>query len=116
MAVPSERKADHLRLAADPGVQHAVSTGLQQVRLRHRALPERDLDAVSLRTRLLGRPLEAPLLISAMTGGTAAAEEVNRRLMRAASERGVGLVLGSGRRLLDDPELLRTYRPAGAAR
>src|SRR3954470_16079815 len=101
MAVMSERKADHLRLAAEPGVEHTVSTGLERVRLRHRALPERDLDAVSLRTRLLGRSLEAPLVISAMTGGTEQAEEVNRRLMRAAATAGIALVLGSGRRLLD---------------
>jgi isopentenyl-diphosphate delta-isomerase len=36
--------------------------------------------------------------------------------MRAAAEHGIALVLGSGRRLLDDPDLLRTYRPAGAER
>jgi isopentenyl-diphosphate delta-isomerase len=116
MAVMSERKADHLRLAAGPDVQHRVPTGLERVRLRHRALPERDLEAVSLRTRLLDRTLDAPLVISAMTGGTNQAEEVNRRLLRAAAAAGIALVLGSGRRLLDDPELLRTYRPAGEER
>src|SRR4051812_27470787 len=113
---PTERKADHLRLAADPGVQHTVATGLEAVRLRHRALPERALDAVSLRLRLLGHGLQAPLVISAMTGGTAQAEELTRRLLCAAARNGVGLVLGSGRRLLDDPAVLRTYRPAGQER
>src|SRR3954453_18963323 len=112
----SERKADHLRLAAGAGFQPTVSTGLERVRLRHRALPERDLRGVSLRTRLLGRTLEAPLVVSAMTGGTAQSEEVNRRLLRAAAHAGIALVLGSGRRLLDDPQLLRTYRPAGEER
>src|SRR4051794_23348717 len=112
MAVMSERKADHLRLAAEPGVEHTVTTGLEHVRLRHRALPERDLDTVSLRTRLLGRTLDAPLVVSAMPGGTAQAEEVNGRLRRAAAAVGIALVLGSGRRLLDAPALLRTYRPA----
>ncbi len=34
---------------------------------------------------------------------------INRRLMRAAAEHGVGLVLGSGRRLLRDPTLRPTY-------
>jgi isopentenyl-diphosphate delta-isomerase len=51
-----------------------------------------------------------------MTGGTADALEVNRRLARAAAEHGVALVLGSGRALLDDPALLPTYRPAGGGR
>jgi isopentenyl-diphosphate Delta-isomerase len=112
----AQRKADHLRIAAGDGVEHASGTGLERVRLRHRALPERDLAAVGLETRVLGRELAAPLLISAMTGGTAEAEAINARLIGAAGEHGVGLVLGSGRRLLDDRALLPTYRPRGSAR
>ena len=51
-----------------------------------------------------------------MTGGTDEAGEVNRRLALAAAEHRIGLVLGSGRPLLDDPALLPTYRPAGGPR
>jgi isopentenyl-diphosphate Delta-isomerase len=108
----SERKADHLRIAAEPGIEHAGDAGLDDVRLRHRALPERDLADVSLETELLGVRLGAPLVVSAMTGGTPEAEVVNARLARAASEHGLALVLGSGRALLDDPDQLPTYRSA----
>ncbi len=104
------RKADHLRIAARPDVEHTGSTGFAALRLRHRALPERDLDEVSLETTLLGKELAAPLVVSAMTGGTDEAAEINARLARAACEQGLALVLGSGRALLDDPELLPTYR------
>jgi len=104
------RKAEHLRLATGPGVEHRTGGGLSAVRLRHRALPGRDLDAVGLTTDLLGARLAAPLVVSAMTGGTPEAETVNRRLARAAAEHGIALVLGSGRALLGDPDLLRTYR------
>lgn len=110
------RKADHLRIAAEAGVEHAAGSGLERVRLRHRALPERDLAAVSLRTHLLGRNVAAPLVVSAMTGGTRDAGEINGQLMRAAAAHGIALVLGSGRHLLDDPETLRTYRPTPADR
>ena len=103
------RKADHLRIAAEEGVEHTGGTGLEHVRLRHRALPERALAAVSLDCTLLGVELGAPLVVSAMTGGTAEATEINRRLARAAAGAGIALVLGSGRALLDDPGLLRTY-------
>jgi isopentenyl-diphosphate Delta-isomerase len=115
MALPdmNRRKRDHLRIAAGPGVTHAISSGLDGLRLRHRALPERDLADVSLDTVLLGRPLRAPLLISAMTGGVREATVVNERLARAAADHGVAMTLGSGRALLDDPSLLRTY--VGAA-
>jgi isopentenyl-diphosphate delta-isomerase len=110
------RKAEHLRIAGEAGVAHARSTGLEHVRLRHRALPAGALAAVSLETTLLGARLGAPLVISAMTGGTSEAAAINRRLAAAAAEHGVALALGSGRALLDDPGLLATYRPAGAAR
>lgn len=111
MAISSaRRKDDHLRIAAGPGVLHVTGSGLGEVRLRHRALPGRDLDDVALGVRLLGRELAAPLLISAMTGGTPGAAVLNAHLARAAAERGLGVVLGSGRPLLDDPSLLPTYR------
>ena len=106
----TSRKAEHLRIAAGAGVAHASGSGLDDVRLRHRALPGRDLCDVDLTTELLGVRLRAPLFVSAMTGGTPEAEAVNRRLAFAAAEHGIALVLGSGRALLHDPALLRTYR------
>ena len=57
MAVP-DRKSEHLRIAAGAGVEHHAGSGLADVRLLHRA------------TCVLGRTLQAPLLVSAMTGGT----------------------------------------------
>jgi isopentenyl-diphosphate delta-isomerase len=104
------RKADHLRIAAGPDVAHAGGSGLEGVRLRHRALPERDLADVTLETTLLGATLSAPLVVSAMTGGTDEAAAINAELARAACEHGLALVLGSGRALLEDPSLLPTYR------
>ena len=112
----SGRKADHLRIAAEPGIEHTGTPGLGALRLRHRALPGRDLADVALRCELLGTSLAAPLLISAMTGGTDEAGQVNARLAAAAAEHRIGLVLGSGRPLLDDPSLLPTYRPKGGPR
>ena len=109
-AAATSRKAEHLRIAAGPGVDHTVSSGLDAVRLRHRALPGRDLADVDLSVDLLGVRLDAPLIVSAMTGGTPEAEAINSRLARAAAEHGIALVLGSGRSLLADPALRRTYR------
>jgi isopentenyl-diphosphate Delta-isomerase len=108
------RKHDHLRIAAGRDVEHAAGPGLDAVRLRHRALPERDLADVSLRCEILGRPLRAPLFVSAMTGGVGAATDVNARLAEAAAEHGVAMTLGSGRALLDDPGLIGTYLRRGA--
>lgn len=104
------RKQDHLRIAARPDMVHRTSAGLDDVRLRHRALPGRDLADVDTAAEVLGVALAAPVLVSAMTGGTDEARLVNDRLARAAAELGAGMTLGSGRALLDDPSLLPTYR------
>ena len=103
------RKDDHLRLAADPRVLHARPAGFRAWKLRHRALPERDLADVDLATTFLGVRLAAPVVISSMTGGTERAALVNGRLARVAHERGLAMGLGSGRALLADPSVLRTY-------
>lgn len=104
------RKDDHLNVAARPESLHTGTTGLERFRLRHRALPERDLADVDLSTTFLGHRLRAPLIISAMTGGTDRARVVNARLGAAAAAHGLAMGLGSGRALLVDPELLPTYR------
>ena len=97
------RKGDHLRLTLEAEVGFAtLRTGLDDVRVVPRALPERELADVELSLDLWGRSLGAPVLISCMTGGTTEAGAVNRALAVAAQEHRVALGLGSGRVLLED--------------
>lgn len=99
------RKAEHLHLAmGDDAGFVGLTTGFEDVRVRARALPGRDLADVDLSVDLWGRQLYAPLLLSCMTGGTPAAGEVNRALAAAAQHHRVALGLGSGRVLFDEPE------------
>jgi hypothetical protein len=104
------RKDDHLDVATRAGSLHTAGTGLRRYRLRHRALPGRDLADVDLATAFLGARLAAPLMVSAMTGGTERARRLNERLAGAAAAHGLSMGLGSGRALLADPSLLPTYR------
>jgi len=102
----SERKAGHLRLAVEEGGRlqfQGLTAGWERVRLVHRALPELDLAAVDTAVTIFGHRLQAPLLISSMTGGTPEATLINRRLARAAQAAGVAMGLGSMRVALDDP-------------
>lgn len=102
----SERKDHHLDLCLDEDVGSAgLATGLGGYTLEYDALPELDLDDVDLGVTVLGKQLRAPIIIGAMTGGTARAGEVNRRLARAAARVGVGMALGSQRAMLVKPEL-----------
>jgi isopentenyl-diphosphate delta-isomerase len=104
-----ERKSRHLDICLDDDVASRLDAGWHGVRLRHEALPEIALEDVDTRTTFLGRSLQAPLLISSMTGGTQRAREVNRRLAVAAQRAGFAFGLGSGRAMLEDPTLTPTY-------
>jgi isopentenyl-diphosphate delta-isomerase len=105
-----DRKSRHLDICLHDDVRSHLEAGFGATRLRHEALPERALEDVRLGAGFLGTPLRAPLLISSMTGGTARALTINRRLAAAAQVHGIALALGSQRAALEDPSLLATYR------
>lgn len=109
MRSSSARKADHLRINLAEDVSSDAATGLDEFHFRHLALPEIDLADVQLSTGFLDRRLAAPFVISCMTGGTEAAQPINRILAAAAQRFGFALGLGSGRALLESPELLSTF-------
>jgi isopentenyl-diphosphate Delta-isomerase len=111
MASTPDRKDSHLALALEREVEFpdGDATGFGALRFDHDALPELDLDEVDVATTLLGKPLAAPLVVGAMTGGTPRAGEMNRRLAMAAARCRVGFALGSQRKMLADPGTRSTY-------
>ena len=111
----AKRKSDHLSICAAEDVAAGLSTGLERCRLVHCALPELDLAEVDLRTRFLGRELRAPLLVSAMTGGTARARRVNHNLARAAQALGLAMGVGSQRAAIENPRQASTYQVRAVA-
>ncbi len=106
----SDRKEEHLDITATQDVRSAHTTGLERYQLLPCALPEMALSDVSLRARFLGHELGAPLLISAMTGGTPRAADLNRRLAQAAQTLGLAMGLGSQRVALDDPQQMASFQ------
>jgi isopentenyl-diphosphate delta-isomerase len=110
------RKADHIRinLERDVGAK-GITSGFEEYYFLGRALPELDLGDVDPATELFGRKLGAPLLISCMVGGTDQAGRLNRALAEAAQELRLAMGVGSGRVLLEDPSVLRTFDIRAAA-
>lgn len=108
-----KRKSDHIRICLehDVGAKH-VSTWLEHVWLIHSAIPTVDYDAIDMRVRFLGHDFSAPLLVSAMTGGTEEASSINAAIAEAVEELGLGMGVGSQRAALEDPSLARTFRIA----
>lgn len=105
------RKDAHLSICLEDEVELSShdGNGFASYRFDHDALPEIAKRDVSLETTFLGRQLSAPILVGAMTGGTPRAAEVNRRLAIAAAKTGIGLALGSQRRMLEDAEARTSY-------
>lgn len=106
----SSRKADHIRINLEEDVRSSLGTGLERYHFTHQALPELDLEVVDLTQKLFGRVLEAPVLISSMTGGTPKAGELNRILAAAAQATGIAMGLGSQRAAIEDPALAATFQ------
>jgi len=107
-----ERKLDHIRVVLDSPVEHEAGTLLGEVVLIHQAVPETDLSSIDTRVVFLGYRLEAPLIVTGMTGGHEAAARINCAIAEAVAELGLGMGVGSQRAALEHPELAETYRVA----
>ena len=106
-----DRKNAHLRICLEEPVEPPdVTTGFERYRFEHDALPELSRTDIDLSTTALGKRLELPLMIGAMTGGTERAGEINRILAAAAQECGVAMGLGSQRKMLESPKVAETFR------
>ncbi len=95
------RKDQHLDVVLSGGGRHAQASGFDDWRFVHEALPDLDHAKIDLGADFLGRRLQAPLLISAMTGGPARAEAINARLAEAAQHLGIALAVGSQRAAIE---------------
>ncbi|MER3420687.1 MAG: type 2 isopentenyl-diphosphate Delta-isomerase, partial [Chloroflexota bacterium] len=106
------RKREHLRINLEEDVAaKGVTTGFERYRLVHQALPELDLATVDTVLTLFGRRLRAPLIISAMTGGTEEGARLNRVLAEVAQALGIGMGVGSQRVAVEDgPEAVRSFQ------
>lgn len=105
------RKLKHVDVCLNYPVEYRTrTTGLERFDLPYTALPETDLARIDTATRFLGKPLAAPLLIGAMTGGAELSATINRHLAEAAETLGLGLMLGSQRVMLERPQTAPTFQ------
>lgn len=105
-----QRKADHIKINLEKDVRSALTTRLEDYHFVHEAVPEIDLGQIDTSVELFATRLEAPILISSMTGGTADAETINLRLAEAAQEMKIAMGVGSQRAAIENPEHAKTFQ------
>lgn len=104
------RKRRHVEACLDGPVEYRTrTTGFESIDLPYRALPETSLAAIDPSASFLARPMSAPLLVGAMTGGAELSATLNRNLALAAQRVGVGMMLGSQRVMLEAPSAASTF-------
>ena len=103
-----QRKKDHLKICVEESVE-TNKTGFEDVTLVHSSLPELDFMEIDTKTKFLGKKLNLPLIIAALTGGTDEAKKINKDLAEIAEKKGIGFSLGSQRAMIEDSSLKNTY-------
>lgn len=98
----NKRKTEHIRHCLTGNVEGVnKSTGLEGISFIHNALPEINFADIDLGASFLDKSINAPFLVSSMTGGSELAAKINQNLAKAAEEKGWAIGLGSTRALLE---------------
>ncbi|MGN9166064.1 type 2 isopentenyl-diphosphate Delta-isomerase [Tissierellaceae bacterium HCP3S3_D8] len=80
------------------------NTLLEDVFLEHNALPELNFSDIDTSTKFLGKTIDYPIIINAMTGGTDFAAEINADLSLLAKEFNIPMAVGSETIILCEDE------------
>lgn len=104
------RKADHIRICLDENSQaRKATTGFEDIHFIHKALPEINKQNIDPSTYFLNHKFSAPLVVGAITGGTAQAEKINATIAEAVEELQLGMGVGSQRAAIEDKSLMQTF-------
>jgi isopentenyl-diphosphate delta-isomerase len=108
--ITSRRKKEHLELSLSSDVSFkSKSNGFEYYDFIHDAATEVELDKINFETKFFKKKINYSFLISCMTGGTKAAENINAKLAIAAEELKIPIGVGSQRQALENKKFRNTY-------
>ena len=108
-----KRKADHIKICLNEKAQARKATaGFEDVQFIHRALPEVDKKKIDVSTTFFDHKFSAPLIVGAMTGGTAEATRINAAIAEAVEQLQLGMGVGSQRAAIENQKLAKTFAVA----
>ncbi len=94
----TDRKLEHIKLALDSQTKLAE----QDIRFNYEPMLAAHPKNIDLSISFLGKTMRTPIWVSSMTGGTGVARTINANIARACREFGMGMGLGSCRKILFD--------------
>ena len=103
-----ERKREHVQIALEEDVS-AHHNYWDDVKLVHNALPEINEEEIDLSIKLFRKKLEAPMIISGITGGYSEGKKINENLAATAEKFQIAMGVGSQRAALENSQLKDTY-------
>lgn len=88
-------------------------TLFEDIFLEHNALPDLNFDQIDTKIKFLGKTIDFPIMINAMTGGSELTGEINKDLAQIAKDYNIPMAVGSQTIILDgDEETLQSFRVA----
>lgn len=105
-----QRKEDHIDLALKPENQGPLTTLLENIHFVHQPLVNMAFNDIDTSSEFLGYKLGAPIIITAITGGTRRAYEINKALAEVAEKYRIGMGVGSQRPMILNPDTLYSYK------
>ena len=94
----NDRKLEHIKLALDS----QTKLDEQDLRFHYEPMLAAHPENLDLSIKFLGKTMRTPIWVSSMTGGTGVARTINGHISRACREFGMGMGLGSCRKILFD--------------
>ena len=107
----SLRKKEHIALCLTDEVSFRKKTnGFDHYEFAHNSLTEVDISKINFQSKLFGKNINYPFLISCMTGGTKEAENINERLAYVSEKIKVPIGVGSQRQALENKKHHNSYK------
>jgi isopentenyl-diphosphate delta-isomerase len=103
------RKLEHIRICLEHQVESTIPSGFNDVTLIHNAAPELNLDEIDVTCTFLGHQLQAPVMVTAMTGGHPEALPINQHIAQAVETLGLAMCVGSQRAAIEDHALADSF-------
>ncbi len=75
----------------------------------HQAVAEINMDDINLSSQFIGKKVDLPIIVNAITGGTEKAAKINKILAKTAKKYNIPMAVGSQTIAIKSPELVDTF-------